>query len=253
MILFVSKTADKLNSVKLDTELLTPNICVNPFYSKVTIGNPYANIFCDSAAFQERDAIARISLAEAMTRQLQFEKKLGIKFNYYASYDTIGNATETLEANKYLMSLSIKNKMVIIQGDTSDQYAMCLQETLKLYGKDDFVLGFGGISRAGTILKVRAKLFNAIEKNLPELKELHHIHLLGCVTLSVVKKIKEYLPDVNLTADTSGIELKSVFGNKFVDGRWIKMYNKSQKFNGYHPCELFKENCNAVIKFYSRI
>jgi hypothetical protein len=143
--------------------------------------------------------------------------------------------------------------VLIVQGTLKEFYNMCLRDTLKLYNKSEFILAFGGIAKIGSNKKIEQKLFSVIEDNLNELKEINHIHLFGCLSLPIILRFREYLPDVYLSVDTSGIEIKSVMGFRFINGKWIKYYSKEQKLIDYHPCDLFKENCSNIIKFYRDI
>ncbi|MCP1355061.1 hypothetical protein [Aneurinibacillus migulanus] len=269
MILYLSKCRDKLNSKELRTEWISNHLCLNPKY-KVTIQNPHVKILLDSGAFQDTEAEKRLSFQEALNRQLDYEKKIGITSERIVSYDLIGNAEETIKANHFFASkreeLRPRQLVLMIQGQTTREYIHCLTETLKVAQPGDCI-GFGGVANAGRENEVKFKLLDAFKIGLPitYCAGITDIHVFGVGTFSVLKQIGDLkqifnllgidTTNINLSCDTSAFELNSVMGKVVNEPleKWDKVYTKEQKFKDYHPAELTAENAKKAMRIIAKI
>ncbi len=270
MKLYISKTNDKLNKKELNTEFLSEHLCLNPIYKSVTINNPNAKILMDSGAFQDREKNKRLSLEEALYRQLEFEKKIGIISERIVAYDYIGDVEETIKANKFLANkreeLKPRQLVLMIQGDTTHDYIHCLVETLSVATPEDCI-GFGGVATAGKDNTVKFKLLDAFKIGLPIIykSEIKDIHIFGVGTFSVLKEIAKIknifkelginADELNISCDTSAFEIRSTMGSviNIEEEKWKKVYTKNQKFVDYHPADLTIENINKAIQIIGNI
>ena len=252
VLIFISKTSDILNKKKTDIEKFTNNICLNPLYSSNVTLTKQCNIMMDSGAFQERNN--RVNVLQAYNRQNSFEKKLNQNANYIVAYDKIDNAIVTMENNKYLLNLDISNKKVcLVQGDDIEWYKICLKSLLKLSNEYDFVLGFGGIAKIANNSYIKDKLYTSISETKEEFINIKHIHLFGVLNEFIINDIQKIFPDKLISVDTAGIEIKSVMGMEFIKGRWIKRYNKLDKYINYHPTDLLHINLINVLEYYKDV
>lgn len=78
MRFYASKTHDKMNTRDFSIELVTPYVCLNPYYS-VTISDPSVHYILDSGAFQDVRTESRLTYEGALERQLAFEDKVGVR------------------------------------------------------------------------------------------------------------------------------------------------------------------------------
>jgi len=250
MIIFVSKTSNALNRFPYNIERITPYICLNPMYSSATTEFP-CNVLMDSGAYQ--DESKRVSFQQALDRQQAYEKKLGYKAKYIVAYDKIGDKEETMKANRFLLSQPLTNqiRVLLVQGTTNSEYSDCLKEVLGVSKTNTFVLGFGGIAKAGVINAVEDKLYLAVIDNCSSFENIKHIHLFGCLTERIIRFFEHLFPDKTLSCDTAGIEIRSVMGNVFKDGKYTATYTKAQKYVDYHPNVLAQDNIRRVLNYYN--
>jgi len=224
----------------------------------------------DSGAFQDTDKDKRITVEEALERQLKLESKVGMICERIVAYDHIGNVEDTIEANKYLVSkreeLNPRQLVLMIQGATTKEYIECLVETLKIASPEDCI-GLGGVAMSGRVNEIKFKLLDAIKIGLPIISKskVKDVHIFGVGTFSVLKEvayIKEVLEVIgvdvdllNISCDTSSFEIMSTMGSVIdVDQeRWVKTYNKQQKFVDYHPADLTIENMHKAKKIIEAI
>jgi len=250
MIIFVSKTSNTLNRSPYNIERITPYICLNPMYSSATTEFP-CNVLMDSGAYQ--DEAGRVTFQQALDRQQAYEKKMGYKAKYIVAYDKIGDKEETMKANRFLLTQSLPNqsKILLVQGSTDKEYSDCLQELLELSKSHEFVLGFGGIAKAGVINAIEDRLYGAVMENYSSFDRIKHIHLFGCLTERIIRFFEHMFPNTTLSCDTAGIELRSVMGNVFKDGKYTSTYTKAQKYVDYHPNVLAQDNVRRVLDYYN--
>lgn len=270
MKLYVSKTNDKLNKKELNTEFLSKHICLNPIYKGVTIKNTKVKILMDSGAFQDREKNNRLTFEQALHRQLEFEKKIGIISERIVAYDYIGDVKETIEANKFLANkreeLKPRQLVLMIQGSTTHDYIHCLVETL-LIAKPEDCIGFGGVALAGRENNVKFKLLDAFKIGLPIIYNsgIKDIHIFGVGTFSVLKEITNIknifkklgisADELNISCDTSTFEIRSTMGSviNLQEEKWEKVYTKAQKYSDYHPADLTIENIQKALQIIGNI
>jgi hypothetical protein len=259
-----------LNSKELNTEFITECVCLNPKYKGVTIKNPNTKILMDSGAFQDTDKDSRISVEEALKRQLKLEEKVGVVSERIVAYDHIGNVEDTIKANQYLASkreeLKPRQLVLMIQGITLRDYIHCLTETLKIASPEDCI-GLGGVAMSGRVNEIKFKLLDSIKIGLPIIynSKVKDIHIFGVGTFSVLKEvahIKEILKmtgmdvnKLNISCDTSSFEIMSTMGSVVDEEqeKWVKVYSKEQKYKEYHPADLTIENATKAAKIINKI
>jgi hypothetical protein len=250
MDIFVSKTSNTLNRQPYDIERITPNICLNPLYSHATT-EFRCNVIMDSGAYQ--DEAKRVSYQQALERQQAYEKKLGYKAKYIVAYDKIGDREETMKANRFLLDQTLsegQQKVLLVQGDTDAEYSQCLSELLELSKSHSFVLGLGGIAKASINTTIKERLYCAIIDNLSGFGNIKHIHLFGVLNEEIAMFFEHLLPKQILSVDTASMEIRSVMGNIFKDGKYVKSYTKEQKYIDYHPNTLAQDNIRRVLSYF---
>nr|WP_145401730.1 hypothetical protein [Paenibacillus xylanexedens] len=270
MRLYLSKCNDKLNTKELNTEFITQSVCLNPKYKSITIRNPNTKILMDSGAFQDTDKDKRIPVEEALERQLKLEQKIGMVSERIVAYDHIGNVEDTIMANRYLISrreeLKPRQLVLMIQGATIKEYIECLVKTLEMSSPEDCI-GFGGVAMSGRVNEIKFKLLDAVKIGLPIIckSKVKDVHIFGVGTFNILKEvayIKEVLEMVgvntdllNISCDTSSFEIMSTMGSVIdeVQEKWVKTYNKQQKYIDYHPADLTIENMHKAKKIIEAI
>lgn len=253
-MMFISKTSNSLNKKPLRTTDIAKNICVSVNYPSVTV-NKNNKILLDSGAYQER--YFRKSLSFAYQRQIETLNKMNAKPYYLASYDKIGDCNETIKANAFIIEKCDKNiiPILIIQGENISEMEKCYHE-IGIPNRD-ICLGIGGINDAGRDYSIRNKLYQFLNKNLNDIqnKGISKIHLFGIGSMQVIKDIySDYnYNEIQYSFDTAGIEIKSVMGSVFENGKWVKTYSKDDKFIKYHPNDLYHENLIRYLDCYNKI
>lgn len=258
MKLYLSKCNNTLNKKDLSVEFISDHLCLNPKY-KVNVNNPNAKILIDSGAFQDKQKESRVSLDEALQRQLKYEKHIGIMAERIVAYDYIDNVEETIKANQYLASkrdeLAPRQIILMVQGTDTREYIHCLTETLKVAKSGDCI-GFGGVALSGKVNDLKFKLLDAFKIGLPIIynTQITDIHIFGVGTFTVLKEVMSVVKvfeqlgidttKLNISCDTSSFELNSTMGrvvNEELE-KWEKVFSKQQKYINYHPADLAKEN-----------
>ena len=253
-MMFISKTSNTLNGKPLRTTEIVTNICVSVNYPSVNV-NKNNKILIDSGAYQER--YFRKSLSFAYQRQIDVLNKINANAYYLASYDRIGDYKETIKANKFIIEKCDKNiiPIIIIQGNNIDEMEKCYYEIGNL--DREICLGIGGINMAGRDYSIRNKLYKFLDKNLQDIqnKGINKIHLFGIGSIPIIHDIYNKYNDneIQYSFDTAGIEIKSVMGNIFENGKWFKKYSKNDKFVNYHPNDLYHENLIRYMDCYNKI
>lgn len=281
MLFYPSRTRDKLNGNKPVTfERLIGRAMLNPIYP-VHVFDPHALAICDSGAFQDLGKRPRLSLGNALDRQLRYEEQLRWRINdhdfYFESiliYDQMAGVDEalvngrkqkirgneetahravheTLEAAHYYASQRgrIRGRLCFVgQGVTPDQYVHgCIAPMARMMRPGDW-FGFGGfciLGRQRSLLPIFYETFPAALDMLIPLG-IDRFHLLGvCVPEAVTFAARiAGARGVALSTDSSAIELSSVIsGAVYVDGRKKRgPWSKAQKGVDYCPTQLAHDN-----------
>jgi hypothetical protein len=267
--LYVSKTGNSLNAKPLSVETISENICLNPHYSSVLLKNKKVNIMMDSGAFQDIEKSKRVERDFALERQLKLENKVGVVSEKIVSYDFIGDYKETLAGNQFLVNLrrhlGERQLVLMVQGNTLDEYIFCLKETLSMAKPNDCI-GFGGVANAGKVGDVKKKLLDAIKIGLPMVQKtgVRKLHIFGVATFDILKEIanikniiEKYVCDMSnfeITCDTASFEINSVMGRVIDEEneKWVKVYKKEDKLVNYHPADLTLENVQKAIRIIKK-
>lgn len=255
MIIYISKTNDKLNGALVEQELISDYICLNPNYPRVTLGKD-VNVLMDSGAFQDR--VDRVSFDEALERQLNLERKVGVVSERIVAYDKIYDSEETHAANIYLNAkrdeLSPRQLVFMVQGNNFEECKACFDNLYPLLKPYDCV-GIGGVAVSGRVNAIRDKLLQTVEYIMPLLhyKGTRDIHIFGVSSMKILGRLyslnEAHAGYFNLSCDSSSAEIRSVMGYAFDENlkKYVKTYTKVQKMNGYHPCHLTQHNIRAMI------
>lgn len=258
MIVYVSKTKDTLNRKELNTEVHSDYICLNPKYPNVTIKKD-VRVLIDSGAFQDTEAHKRVSFDDALKRQLELEKRVGLICERIVAYDFIGDSSRTMDANRYLVSkreeLKPRQIVLMVQGCTVGEYKKCLQEALEIAKPFDCI-GFGGVALAGKDKRVRGKLVETLWSGIPAMRErgVKDVHLFGLGAFGVLRDIDRVFRSVcecfNVSCDTSTIEIASVMGRVLnpLTEKWERVYTRADKYVNYHPCDLMHSNIKKALE-----
>lgn len=264
MIIYVSKIKDILNRKEVRTEFFSNYICLNPKYPNITIKNKNVKILMDSGAFQDTEAHKRISPEEALSRQLELEKRVGVPIERIVAYDFIGDVGYTIKNNKYLASkrgeLKPRQLVLMVQGTTTQQYLACLREILEMAEPSDCI-GFGGVALAGKRKSIKEKLVETLRIGIPLIQEhgIRDIHVFGLGTLDVLREIGGLFNGsrdcFNISCDSATIEVGSIMGRVLNEEteRWERTYTRKDKYVNYHPCDLMHSNIGKAIRIIGRI
>jgi hypothetical protein len=253
-MMFISKTSNTLNGKPLRTTEIATNICVSVNYPSINV-NKNNKILIDSGAYQEQHF--RKSFSFAYQRQKEILNKINANAYYLASYDRIGDYQETIKANNFIIENCDKNiiPIIIIQGNNIDEMEKCYNEIGIL--DREICLGIGGINKAGRDYRVRNRLYKFLDRNLNNIqsKSINRIHLFGIGSIPIIHDIynKYNNNEIKYSFDTAGIEIKSVMGYIFEDGKWFKRYSKNDKFVNYHPNDLYHANLLKYMDCYNKI
>lgn len=152
---YASKCHDRLNGRQFDIEKDYPYLCLNPMY-KATLSVPCEYIL-DSGAFQDVKG-DRLTYAQALDRQLDYEKDVGQQAHAIVSYDRLVDeqksetgsqfkarvcedvgeeyVEDTIKASEYLVSqrgrLGNRHLILSCQGTTVEQYLQCLDNIMDI-------------------------------------------------------------------------------------------------------------------------
>jgi hypothetical protein len=261
MIVYISKTKERLNRKSSNIEFFSDYVCINPKYPNITIKNKNIKILMDSGAFQDTSDNKRISPEQSITRQLKLETVVGMTSQKIVAYDYIGNVEQTSENNRYLISkrmqLYPRQLVLMVQGETISEYLDCLQRTLEISSSFDCI-GFGGVALAGRHKDIKNKLITTLNLCLPMLleKQITNVHIFGVGTISILKEISDIFKKslFSISCDTATVEIGSVMGRVLgIDGKWKKSYDRKDKYINYHPCDLMHFNIKNYIQIVREI
>lgn len=280
---YVSKVNNKLNGKPSDWETITPYLCVNPLY-KVQIAEGFrgkVKLLCDSGAFQDVRGV-RLSYDDALRRQLMYENRLDCgMFHRIVSYDHLVDeqldengkqikrrvteeegwryVRDTIDAAEYLDSqrwrLHERQLVLSCQGTTVEQYVSCAESVLAFARPGD-CFGMGGFCIVGKNKSLQPQFYEISRRVLPMVVKagLSDVHLFGVTASNVLREwltISRGLP-LNLSTDSSSMEVNSVMGKIYDEGVWRKTYEKHQKMVDYHPRDLAASNIRNAVSFLDR-
>ena len=165
MRFYASKTSNILNSMPFEPERYAHALMLNPNYTGVDIPNDTIYMM-DSGAFQDVKDDQRLTFASALKRQLDFEKKLGVKAESLVSYDRLVDeqcengvqfkkrvdddigvdyVEETIKASEYFVKerdrgiLQGRNLVLSNQGCNVRQYVGCVNNILDIAEPNDII------------------------------------------------------------------------------------------------------------------
>lgn len=283
MRFYVSKCHDSLNGREYSPELITPFLCLNPYYNVTLKDHKRVKYILDSGAFQDVKTENRLTPKNALERQLSFEKKVGRKAEAIVSYDrlvdeqiengvqfkervseSIGKeyVEETIEAAKYLCSQRnrLKGRKLILscQGSTANQYMECLKAMLDIASPED-IIGFGGFCILSKSVKYETEFYEVVNKGFPMIHDrgIDRVHIFGMGVFRVLVQTDIYarMNGIDCSYDTSSPELNSVFGKSFnpVEGQMATVFSKIHKMNGYVPANLALFNVKMITEYWEQI
>ena len=283
---YPSKNNNRLNRTKFTPELMTGTVkraMLNPHYP-VTTAKGTKKIF-DSGAFQESDMLNRLTPKQALKRQLTANDLVRFRSEDYdnhaeafITYDMLCGVDEalingervkkrgteetarpavaaTLESACYYASQRDRIPGAIAfaaQGATPDQYINeCVIPMFDVMRPGDW-FAFGGFCIIGMHTSLKPLFVETVARVLPLLvkRGITRAHILGVCVADMVK----YAADqgrkhgVEMSTDSSSIEINSIMGKVWNNGKWMKVYEKEQKYIDYWPAPLAHEN----IARYSR-
>ena len=282
MRFYVSKCHDSLNGVPYNPELKTPNLCLNPYYRvKLTPGYE-VNYILDSGAFQDVKGI-RLTFADALKRQLNFENVVGHPAYAIVSYDHLVDdqmvdgiqtkvrvdkdtgqqyVNETIEAAEYLDSKRAdlgKRKLILsCQGSNVEQYLDCIDSVLEIAKPGD-IIGFGGFCILCKNKLYEEEVYRVVTKGIPKIRDAGidkvHIFGMGVFRALVQADIFARMHDVECSYDTSAAEMNAVFGKSFnpIEGQMSKVFGKCHKNMGYRSSDLAMFNVSLILDYWDKI
>ena len=282
MKFYVSKCNDNLNGRPYSPELISPDICLNPYYSVNLANNIKPNIMIDSGAFQDVGNDSRLTFNEALNRQLKFEKRFnGYKAEALVSYDRLVDeqldltkgqikkrvsrkisndyVMETIEAAEFLSkkrkALGKRKLILSCQGISIPQYLKCLENILSIADKRD-IIGFGGFCIISKNIRYEQQYYNILKKAVPKIKEagLKRLHIfgVGMFRALVQTDIFTRMLEIESSYDTSSPEMNATFGSAFnpLTHCLSLVYSKDHKKRGYHPADLALFNVKMIRNFW---
>ena len=283
MRFYVSKCHNKLNGREFSPELVSPDICLNPYYPVRIDGGIRPNIILDSGAFQDVATDSRLNFEEALQRQLDFEEKNleGLEVEAIVSYDRLVDeqldmvngqikkrvshrlgkrfVEETVDAAEFLSKnrkrLGKRKLVLSCQGTTAPMYLDCVERVLSISNPED-IIGFGGfciVSKGGFYER---QYYRIIKKAIPMIAEAGNkrVHIFGLGMFRALTQTDIYarMHGIEASYDTSSPELNATFGKVFnpTNPALNQVYRKSHKKRGYHPADLAIFNIKMMRLFW---
>lgn len=261
---------------------------LNPNYPKVSIENdcPY---MIDSGAFQDVKGI-RKTYADALSRQLNLESRIGRMCESLVSYDRLvdeqiaGNGEqvkkrvdeetgnqyveETVNAARFLAEheheLYPRKLVMSCQGVTVDQYMQCAEDIIDIMWNchHKHIFGIGGFCILSKSKQYKVDYLQIIDHLFPMLSDsgIDKVHIFGMSVFDVLIRTEQAANKwgIDVTYDTSSAEINSVFGRVFCpESAQIKnVWNKDEKYSLYHPTNIAHLNILNITQFwenYSKI
>ena len=282
MRFYVSKCHEILNGVPYNPELKTPDLCLNPYYKVKLLPDREVNYILDSGAFQDVKGV-RLTYADALRRQLDFEKVVGRPAYAIVSYDHLVDeqmvdgvqikvrvdretgkqyVAETVEAAAYLASrrstLGDRRLILSCQGADANQYLDCLDSILEIAEPGD-IIGFGGFCILSKNRIYEEEFYRVVTKGIPKIKNAGidrvHIFGMGVFRALVQADIFARMHGVECSYDTSAAEMNAVFGKSFnpLEGQMSKVFGKCHKNMGYRSAELAMFNVDLILDYWNKI
>ncbi len=286
MLFYPSKNNNALNRRPFSPDQLTGRAMLNPHYRVLVDRDTRA--ICDSGAFQDDGvARPRLQPWAALQRQLTFEQWLSWQvtgtpddwhFESIITYDqmfgvdeamidgkkvktrgTIETAQpavdETLRAAAYYASQRdrIQGRVCFAaQGINPDHYLnSCVVPMLDVMQDGDW-FAFGGFCIIGKVPSLKPYFYETVERTLPLLKKrgVTRAHILGVCVADAIQfaSAAGRRHGIEMSTDSSSIEVNSVMGRVFDGGRWQQRWSKAEKYIDYHPRDL----AHANIETYSQ-
>ncbi len=138
------------------------------------------------------------------------------------------------------------------QGINPDHYVnACVVPMLDLMQAGDW-FAFGGFCIIGKVPSLKPLFYETVDRVLPLLKAkgVTRAHILGVCVADAIRYAdaagKRH--GVEMSTDSSSIEVNSVMGKVFDAGRWQQRWSKAEKYVSYHPRDL----AHANIETYTR-
>lgn len=277
MLFYASKCHNILNSLDFTPEKYAGQLMLNPNYPSVSIPKDCKYIM-DSGAFQDVADDKRLSFKDALDRQLNFEKKLGVEAEAIVSYDRLVDeqltngkqikqrvdidegaeyVEETIKASEYLTH-TLPNRTLVLsnQGTNVKQYVDCVEHILNMAKPTD-IIGIGGFCILSRNKQYRLDYFEILKKILPAIqkKNIRRLHIFGMGVIDVLIQTDIICNKYGVVCsyDTSSLEVNSVFGRVFnaEQGLIQSVFTKSDKYKTYHPAVLAHTNIANVTAFWT--
>lgn len=289
---YVSKNHNRLNRRAFSPETITPRLCLSPKYPITLARSPAEmDIILDSGAFQDISHEERLTFQTALSRQLEFEKRVGFTSNYIVSYDHIVDecptvrgkrkkhrvsfstaeryVDETIDAAKFLADcrkeLEPRRLILSNQGVTPSQYVECVKEILKFSEPVD-VIGLGGFCIIGQVPRLINDYFKVIEETLPllETRKIRRLHIFGVGVFKVLIRTHVLCHRHNVipSYDTSSMEFNAIFGRAFSPDimrigppgvHLTQVFKRDDKYELYHPRDWAMLNIRMVHMFWDEL
>lgn len=278
MDFYPSKNNNALNGRAFAPDTVTGRAMVNPHYP-VQLATSTAYLI-DSGGFQERDMLARLQPWQALDRQLRLEAQIeygghdghaegvvtydmlcgvdeaivdGVRVKRRGTEATAAPAVaETIRSAHYYHSQRDRIRGAILyaaQGATPRQYLACVAELLPLMRPGRDALAMGGFCIIGMQPSLKPLFAETLRATLPLLRSagITRAHVLGvtvadCVRLAAAEGKAH---GIRMSTDSSSIEINSIMGKIWSDGRWTKHFDKADKYRHYHPADLALTNIRS--------
>ncbi len=280
---YVSKCHDTMNRAEYSPEKATPYLCLNPYYKVTLDPGSKASYMLDSGAFQDVRSEHRLTFKQALDRQLNFERSVGVRAEAFVSYDRlvdeqIGDegqfkkrvdadigaeyVEETVKAAEFLSSkrgeLDGRKLILSCQGTSTRQYLQCLGSVLDAAEPED-VIGIGGFCILSKSKAYEREFYEIIGNGFPMMRDagIKRVHIFGMGVFRVLVQTDVFarMNGLECSYDTSAPELNAVFGRAFnpINGEMNKVFDKIHKHNGYVPADLAMFNIRTINHYWESI
>jgi hypothetical protein len=275
ILFYPAKCNNDLNRRPFSPDEWTGRAMVNPL-RRVRL-HPATLAGCDSGGYQDSDV--RLLVFDALQRQLAYESWLSWQvtgapdwhFEFLVTYDrrimgdpnpkvdqtlTLPAVHETLANAAYYASQRhrIRGRICFAaQGVNPDQYVRdCVTPMLDVMQPGDY-FAFGGFAPAGKIPRLKPLFRETVARTLPLLKKrgIPRAHLLGICTADLIQFAAALgrQHEIEISTDSSSMEVNSVMGRVWSAGRWEQRYSRAQKYIDYHPRDLAHANIAAYTQW----
>jgi len=283
MRFYVSKCHDTLNGRPYNPETITPYICLNPYYNTTLQKDTKVKYILDSGAFQDVGKEERLSFEDALNRQLNYEKKIGVKASALVSYDHLVDeqvdergqfkkrvdsdtgeqyVKETIDAARYLVEkrkeLGSRKLILSCQGTNKEQYLNCIESILE-FAKPQDTIGFGGFCILSKSKEYEKEYYEIVTEAFPKIHDagIKKVHVFGMGVFRALVQTDIYARKngIQCSYDTSSPEMNSVFGKSFnpLDAQMNAVFSKIHKGNGYYSADLALMNVELITDYWKRL